>query len=406
MAGLIGIVVLWFILAPDFSGEESLKSGFNTTIPNAAQSEMADDKQAAYEKEERTERDVQREEIKTLAEQLIEEDKQKVEVTSPSKSGTTSRPNYHKPQEPKDKIIASTEAYRDMNKTLGDFYDEPKSNVDPEKEAMQEELDQLKEQLALQEQIEPTMGVDEQIALMEKSYELAAKYMPNNQNTATSTPQEEVVALERNGKAVAMPVGRVEERVVSSLYQPLSDTAFIKALVESGGRGFNTAVGSESVITANTISACIHENRTVIDGESVRIRLLEAMRVGKYIIPKNSLVTGHAKVAGERLTITITTIEHQKTIIPVDLTVHDSDGQEGIFIPNSMEINAAKEIVANMGSSLGSSINISTDAGAQLASDLGKGLIEGTSQYIAKKMRVVKVHLKSGYKLMLYQQKN
>ena len=59
-----------------------------------------------------------------------------------------------------------------------------------------------------------------------------------------------------------------------------------------------------------------------------------------------------------------------------------------------------------MGSSLGSSINISTDAGAQLASDLGKGLIQGTSQYISKKMRVVKVHLKAGYKLMLFQPKN
>ncbi|WP_152911387.1 conjugative transposon protein TraM, partial [Bacteroides fragilis] len=52
------------------------------------------------------------------------------------------------------------------------------------------------------------------------------------------------------------------------------------------------------------------------------------------------------------------------------------------------------------------SINISTDAGAQLASDLGKGLIQGTSQYIAKKMRTVKVHLKAGYRVMLYQPEN
>ena len=55
---------------------------------------------------------------------------------------------------------------------------------------------------------------------------------------------------------------------------------------------------------------------------------------------------------------------------------------------------------------LGSSINISTNAGAQLASDLGKGLIQGTSQYIAKKMRTVKVHLKAGYRVMLYQEKD
>ena len=78
----------------------------------------------------------------------------------------------------------------------------------------------------------------------------------------------------------------------------------------------------------------------------------------------------------------------------------------GIFIPNSMEMNAVREVAANMGGSLGSSINISTNAGAQLASDLGKGLIQGTSQYIAKKMRTVKVHLKAGYRVMLYQEKD
>ena len=70
------------------------------------------------------------------------------------------------------------------------------------------------------------------------------------------------------------------------------------------------------------------------------------------------------------------------------------------------EMNAVREVAANMGGSLGSSINISTNAGAQLASDLGKGLIQGTSQYIAKKMRTVKVHLKAGYRVMLYQEKD
>ena len=53
--------------------------------------------------------------------------------------------------------------------------------------------------------------------------------------------------------------------------------------------------------------------------------------------------------------------------------------QPGIFIPNSIEMNAVREVAANMGGSLGSSINISTNAGAQLASDLGKGVIQGTS---------------------------
>ena len=39
-------------------------------------------------------------------------------------------------------------------------------------------------------------------------------------------------------------------------------------------------------------------------------------------------------------------------------------------------------------------------------SELGRGAIQGVSQYISKKMREEKVHLKSGYGLMLYQNNN
>ena len=123
------------------------------------------------------------------------------------------------------------------------------------------------------------------------------------------------------------------------------------------------------------------------------------------VSPRSTLLVGAARLQGERLGIGITSLEHGGNIIPVELEVYDSDGQAGIFIPGSMEIDAAKEIGANMGSSLGSSINISTDAGAQLASDLGRGAIQGISQYISKRMRTVKVHLKSGYRVLLYQEK-
>ena len=87
----------------------------------------------------------------------------------------------------------------------------------------------------------------------------------------------------------------------------------------------------------------------------------------------------------------------------MELQVYDSDGQEGINIPNSMESDTLHEIGANMGSTMGSSINISTNTGAQIASDVGRGLINGVSQYHNKKLRTVKVHLKAGYRVMLHQ---
>ena len=128
------------------------------------------------------------------------------------------------------------------------------------------------------------------------------------------------------------------------------------------------------------------------------------MRVGNMVLPCNTIITGKGNIKGERLDISIVQVEYEGVIIPVELNVHDNDGQSGIFIPGSMETSVAKEMAANLGQNLGTSISITTQsAEEQLLSEVGKGTIQGVSQYITKKMREEKVHLKSGYTLMLYQ---
>jgi len=269
------------------------------------------------------------------------------------------------------------------------------------------------------EQQSPAITVNDQMALLEKSYQLAAKYMPaggKGQSVPAALPstsgsetasERKVVSSGRNGKAIAFPVRQVSGQVVSALAQPMSDSTFRSEYVkERNYLLFQTAIGTVSQTDRNTISDCVHNNQTVMDGQTVRFRLLEPMSVSGREIPRNALVVGTAKLQGERLSIIISSLGYRGSIIPVELSVYDTDGQAGIFIPGSMERNAAKEIAANMGTSVGSSVNISTDAGAQLAADLGKGLIQGTSQYFAKKMRTVKVHLKAGYKVLLYQPEN
>ena len=179
--------------------------------------------------------------------------------------------------------------------------------------------------------------------------------------------------VQKAGKNTAAPVRQVTHQVVSSLSQPMSNAEFVASFSQERNRSFNTAVGVTTVSDKNTISACIYGAQSVTDGQAVKLRLLEPMAVADKIIPRNAVVVGTAKIQGERLDIEITSLEYAGTIIPVELAVYDTDGQPGIFIPNSMEMNAVREVAANMGGSLGSSINISTNAGAQLASDLGKG---------------------------------
>ena len=247
----------------------------------------------------------------------------------------------------------------------------------------------------------------EQVALLEKSYELAAKYMPSGGSTGTADSQE-TESPSRERKAKAVPVGLVSSPVVSSLPQPLTDSVQFARLLSGADIGFHTAVGSAGTQMArNTIRACVHGDQTIISGQSVRLRLLESMRVGRYVLPRNTLLTGEGRIQGERLGIEILQVEYDGNVIPVELPVLDSDGQAGIFIPASTEANAVREVAANMGQNLGTTISITNQsAGDQLLSELGRGAIQGVSQYISKKMREEKVHLKSGYGLMLYQNNN
>ena len=404
---LVFIGAMWLIFAPS-SGKEQPPGtdGYNTEMPDAdkANRQIIGDKLKAYEHGEMEERQESRNraigQLGDMFDREIAGTENGVDFDLANPGGKEERAKPATPQT----IQSSAAAYRDLNTTLGNFYEQPK-NDNAEMDELLERIATLESELESGKERSSTM--DEQVALMEKSYELAAKYMGNQNGTRAAAGQTaEPSPVQKAGKNTAKPVRQVTHQVVSSLGQPMSNAEFVASFSQERNRSFNTAVGVTTVSDRNTISACVYGAQSVTDGQAVRLRLLEPMAVADKIIPRNAVVVGTAKIQGERLDIEITSLEYAGTIIPVELAVYDTDGQPGIFIPNSMEMNAVREVAANMGGSLGSSINISTNAGAQLASDLGKGLIQGTSQYIAKKMRTVKVHLKSGYKVMLYQDRD
>jgi len=410
---------MWLIFAPSEKEGEKQTKGFNTEVPDPTAAELIGDKKKVYEKEMMEEKEQERSRaMQSLSSMFGEMTGGQPEQSSEElalKTDLSERDNGFgsRTAAPQDGFHASASAYQDINRTLGSFYEAPRE--DPEKEELRARLKELESRMS-NEQQSPAITVNDQMALLEKSYQLAAKYMPAGGGQSSSNmplasdgetaSEGKAVSTSRNGKAIAFPVRQVSGQVVSALAQPMSDSTFRSEYVKERNYLFQTAIGTVSQTDRNTISACVHNNQTVMDGQTVRFRLLEPMSVSGREIPRNALVVGTAKLQGERLSIIISSLGYRGSIIPVELSVYDTDGQAGIFIPGSMERSAAKEIVAGMGTSAGSSMNFSTDAGAQLAADLGKGLIQGTSQYFAKKMRTIKVHLKAGYKVLLYQPDN
>ena len=393
---------MWLIFAPSEKEEEKQSKGFNTEVPDPQASELIGDKKKAYEKEMMEQKEQERSRAMQSLSSMFGEMTGGQPVQSSEelalKTNLSERDNGFgsRTTAPQEGFHASASAYQDINRTLGSFYEMPRE--DPEKEEMRTRLKELESRMS-NEQQSPAITVNDQMALLEKSYQLAAKYMPaggKGQSVPAALPstsgsetasERKVVPSGRNGKAIAFPVRQVSGQVVSALAQPMSDSTFRSEYIKERNYMFHTAIGTAPLTEKNTISACVHTRQTVTDGQTVRFRLLEPMLVSGKEIPRNTSLVGVAKIQGERLNVLISSLEYHGNIIPVELAVYDTDGQAGIFIPGSMERSAAKEIVAGMGTSAGSSMNISTDAGAQLAADLGKGLIQGTSQYFSKKMR-------------------
>lgn len=360
------LVCLWLIFAPS-GDDQTVKGKANTELPDGTTDGMPETKLAAYEQEAMKKEKAQND--STISAVTLQLDT----VTAPAE-----------PSVP-DEIQNSANAYQQAQASLQDFYVPDYSQTEQVAE-LQARIDELEMQNAMAQQ--QTQQPDE-MELLERSYQLAAQYMGNGNGNYQAPPQSD-----EKGKRNVQPVQNVTHNVVSTLSAATNE------------RGFNTSVGMKRSVGKNTIAAVIAGNQSVINGQSVKLRTAEPMWIGSRLIPRNTVVVGAARLQDERLEIEITSVETNGSIYEVELKVYDSDGQEGINIPNSMESDALHEIGANMGSTMGSSINISTDAGAQIASDVGRGLINGVSQYLTKKMRTVKVHLKSGYRVMLYQPEN
>lgn len=368
---LCGAVILWLLYTSLNKNDERVGDAFNTEIPegenDGIKDKMSEYEAAAAAKEKAAaaakEKEARRQTVAVL---------DTLTVTMPQDSGVR-QPSA---------VETSAQAYQEVQASLDDFF-VPESSDAAQVAELQARIDELEAQnIVAQQQVQQPNEME----LMERSYQLAAQYMGNGNggNYQTQTQPEE------KGKRDVQPVAQVNRNVVSSLSA-------------SSSRSFNTSVGSSKTVNKNTIAAVVASNQSVTDGESVKLRTTEPMWVGSRLIPRNTVIVGSARVQGERLEIEISSIECDGSIYDVELQVYDSDGQEGINIPNSMESDALHEIGANMGSTMGSSINISTNTGAQIASDVGRGLINGVSQYLNKKLRTVKVHLKAGYRVMLHQ---
>lgn len=402
--GLLFALSMWFIFAPSGKDKTAAEQGLNDSIPQATTEKLTENKLKAYELGDKAHEEEQsREEMGKLSDYFAQN-------TAPSEA------QREEAAASTAKIENSMHRYEENNRLLNSFY--APDPHEQEREALRSEIDNLKKELSQKESREDNEE-KRQLALMEKSYQMAAKYLPKtssvppslnnafaeskdngkpsddavkNQTASTGTPTMEVLAERR--------------QVVSSLGQPMSDADFIKEYgTKARNMSFHSLTSTAASTMRNTLKVVVDRTTTLKEGDNVVLRLLETAKVQGLRIPRQSRLIAVAKIEGNRMHLLIKSIEVGGHIIAVKLSAYDTDGQEGIYIPGSEDINALKEVGANIGGSMGTSFTFASSAKDQIISEAARGVMQGASQLLQKKLRTIKVTLKGGYHLLLVQSK-
>jgi len=176
---VIGIVAIFYWLCTSLTGNDNGnvkgRNGFNTEMPDADQgSSRIADKDKAYEMDGVKKNQQARHDLGSYT--IGESDS--VKVGDEMSLMATSEPKNDETTPAKQKVQQSAAACNELSQTLGSFY---QPSGDAANEELQKRISELEQKLSSQTS-SGSSNVDDQLALMEKSYQLAAKYMPTAQN--------------------------------------------------------------------------------------------------------------------------------------------------------------------------------------------------------------------------------
>ena len=365
-------IFLWYLFTPKPAPQQAGAGGYNVTIPEATVKPAETDKRKIYEQEQYEQQ--RREKLQSLGDVMDD----RLPVTGEMADAIA-------PAAPT-AIDESDAAYRRISGEMAAFYTPAPSCGNTEVEALKEQVAALQSQLAAERQ-QP-----DPLELAEEQYKLARKYLGGgvavDEETVEPTKQRKDSRL-----SVMQPVR--EGEVEASTLDPRADFAVERNL------GFLTAAGGVAHADIPTVKACVAQTQVIRAGSTVQLRLLEAVRIDDTVIPRNTPLYGLATISGMRLQVTVSSVEYGGRIFAVEAVAYDLDGQPGLNVPNSRERTALKEALASVGQTAGTSVNVTRSAGQQVLSELARGGLQASSQYVAGKLREVKITLKANHQLLL-----
>lgn len=190
--------------------------------------------------------------------------------------------------------------------------------------------------------------------------------------------------------------GRIEvnERLVS---QPSEDDAPASVVkkIRTNSDYFNTLAENES--EPHLIKAIIDEDIKCVDGSRVRLRLLDDIEINEVTLMKGSyLYAEMSGFGGQRVKGNVTSLLVHDELIKVSLTIYDTDGLEGLYVPKSSFRETANDVASSAMSGSMSVNGNGNNSFSQWGVQAINNAYQRTANAISKNIRKNKAKLKYG----------
>jgi conjugative transposon TraM protein len=167
--------------------------------------------------------------------------------------------------------------------------------------------------------------------------------------------------------------------------------AFLNSTLKVSKSGVNSSFNSVYKEKENNfVKAVLDESINGYLGSRIRFRLLEDIYVGKHKVSKGALIYG--QISGftlQRVNLNVVSILNNGEILPINLSVYDTDGIQGMYVPQS----EFREMMRQMGTNSvqGAQMDMSSQ---NFFTSIASSLFRSASQSISNLIRKNKAKLK------------
>lgn len=257
-------------------------------------------------------------------------------------------------------------------------------------------LGELEQQKALAEE-EAAAKAREEEALKELERALAEARLKGQAQVSPILEDNPIQLADTSNTARNIVNGTIDEdsRAVNAPSETSEPNVMVKK-VKVPSDYFNTLTQNEQ--EANLIKAIIDEDIKAVDGSRVRLRLLDDVEINGTVVENGTYL--YATMSGfgsQRVKGRINSVLVNDEIIKVNLSIYDTDGLEGLYVPSSSFRETAKDVASG---AAGSNMSFNNGTAGSSLTQWGMQAIQNayqkTSNAVSKAIRKNKVKLKYG----------